>query len=67
MADHLPALPWSYEITALEGEHEGAGHVYIVDATGRKIASIWGKPDEKIAVVQLIMDAAVKEKTSANG
>lgn len=55
---HLPPLPWSYETNAPVGQHEGKGFVYLLDATGRKIGTVWGKPDQKLAVVELICDAA---------
>lgn len=56
----LPPLPLAYEVTAREGEHEGSRHVYLVDANGRKVACIWGKPDEKIALTTMIINAAAK-------
>ncbi len=54
----LPPLPWSYETNAPVGQHEGKGFVYLLDANGRKIGTVWGNPDEKLAVVKLIMDAS---------
>lgn len=33
----------------------GGGHVYLVDADGRKIAAVWGKADEKKAAADLII------------
>lgn len=56
----LPPLPWSYETNALVGRHDGTGFVYLLDANGRKIGTVWGTPDEKLAIVELIMDAADK-------
>lgn len=53
----LPPLPWSYETNAPAGQHEGKGFVYLLDANGRKIGTVWGKPDEKMATMQFIMDA----------
>jgi len=64
MPDHLPPLPWSYQTNARVGEHEGNGFVYLLDANGRKIGTLWGKPDEKLAVAELIM-AASDAKTTA--
>jgi hypothetical protein len=61
--EHLPPLPWTYMVTARPGEHEGSGHVYIVDANGRKIANLWGNRDEKLATLAIIMDAAGKAET----
>lgn len=52
----LPPLPFSYQTTAAPGAHEGNGHVYLLDRNGRKIASVWGTPDEKLAIVQMIID-----------
>lgn len=48
--------PWAYQFV---GAHRGAppGHLYLVDATGRKIAVIWGKAEEKAETAQLILDA----------
>ena len=56
-AEHLPPGPYRYEVTAKPGEHLGNGHVYIVDATGRKIASCWGNRDEKLALAALVIEA----------
>lgn len=53
----LPPGPWSWEDNAPEGRPYGTGHVYIIDANGRKIASIWGKPEEKIAIADLVIEA----------
>lgn len=60
MSDNLPPRPWSYLVTAPSHRHEGSGHVYLVDANNRKIGNMWGSPDEKIALVQLIIDAGAK-------
>ena len=56
---NLPPGPFEYETTAIPiaSKHHGMGHVYIVDANGRKIASLWGKPDEKLALKDLILKA----------
>ncbi len=54
----LPPLPWSYQTNAAPGAHEGNGFVYLLDANGRKIASLWGKPAEKLAVAELVCDAS---------
>jgi len=54
----LPPGPFSYmTISAKSSTHPGAGHVYILDANERKIASIWGRQDEKIALAELIIKA----------
>lgn len=54
----LPPLPWSYQTNAPVGQHEGKGFIYLLDANGRKIGTLWGKPDEKLAMAELICDAA---------
>jgi len=59
----LPPRPWTYEATFKTGHHPGSGFVYLVDANGRKIANLWGSPDEKIAIAELICDASEKAKT----
>ena len=58
---HLPPRPWSYQTNAREGAHEGGGFVYLLDANGRKIASFWGRPDEKLAIAELVCGAAEKK------
>lgn len=56
--EHLPPGPFSYEtVRALSSTHEGAGHVYLVDRDGRKIAALWGRPEEKLALADLIIKA----------
>ncbi len=56
----LPPLPWSYQTSAAAGTHEGNGFVYLLDANGRRIATLWGKPAEKLAVAELVCDASDK-------
>ena len=60
--EHLPPGPFEYETTAPMERHHGMGHVYIVDATGKKVAVVWGKPDVKMALVKLIVEARDKVK-----
>ena len=54
----LPPLPWSYQTNAPIGQHEGNGFLYLLDANGRKIGTFWGKPDEKLAIAELVCDAS---------
>jgi len=54
----LPPMPYGYATTAQPGDYHGNGHVYIVDANDRKIAALWGKPDEKMALADLIIRAS---------
>lgn len=55
----LPPKPWDW-VAAGAPTANGHFHAYLVDATGRKIAAIWGKPGEK----ELIADHIL---TSVNG
>lgn len=57
-AADLPEGPYHYETTALNGTHHGKGHVYIIDKTGRRIASIWGPAQTKLALADLIIEAS---------
>lgn len=59
-ADDLPEGPYHYETTAAPGQHHGKGHVYIIDRTGRRIASIWGPAASKLALADLIIEASEK-------
>lgn len=54
MSSNLPALPWNW-VTADSPSGNGTFHAYLVDATGRKIAAIWGKGDEKQAMAEHIV------------
>ena len=56
---NLPDVPWSYQSVGGR-DHLGSGHVYILDANGRKIASLWGKPEEKLALAEAICDLSEK-------
>ena len=54
----IPPGPFNYETTVPDfNDHHGFGHLYIIDANGRKIAALWGKPDEKLAMKDLILNA----------
>jgi hypothetical protein len=55
---NLPPRPWTYVSNTREGQHMGKGFVYLLDAKGRKIGTVWGTPDEKIAVAEMVCDAA---------
>lgn len=61
--DKLPPGPFQYMVTARPGEHEGKGHVYVIDASGRKIAVMWGTADEKLALAGLMIAARDKAKS----
>jgi hypothetical protein len=57
-AHALPPLPWSYSTNAQVGHHDGSGFVYLLDANGKKIGTVWGNPDQKLAVAEMICDAS---------
>lgn len=58
MGNRFPPAPWTYETNTLAGKHPGSGFVYILDATGRRIAAIYCSPEEKIAVAEFICSAS---------
>ena len=60
MIPNLPPGPYSYEILSLVKAPD-SGHVYILDAKGRKIAGMWGKHAEKLALAELICAASDRE------
>ena len=53
----LPPLPWDW-VASGKPSNNGAFHAYLVDATGRKIAAIWGRGNEKEAIADYILRAA---------
>ena len=50
----LPPLPWNW-VTSERPDARGQFYVYLVDATGRKIAAIWGKDGEKKLTADYIL------------
>ena len=58
--DLLP--PGPYAMATTQPDNWGAGHVYLRDANDRNIASIWGKPDEKMALINFIIEAEKAER-----
>lgn len=55
-APTLPPFPWDLD-AAVTTDARGQHHVYLVDATGRKIAAIWGKDGEKMLIANHIVEA----------
>ena len=53
----LPPAPWTWTDNGPFGRPLGTGFVYLHDATGRKIGTVWGTPDEKVAIANMICDA----------
>ena len=47
---HLPPRPYRYEVN-------GIGFVYLLDANGRKIATLLGNAEQRVALAQFIVDA----------
>ena len=58
MSDHLPPGPYEFMSTAAMDKPLGNGHVYLIDRNGRKIAALWGRPDEKLALAEFIIKAS---------
>lgn len=59
-ANSLPPLPFTYVTLDAPGDGINTGqllYVNVLDAGGRKIASLWGRPWEKIALAELICHA----------
>lgn len=52
---HTPG-PWDWE-TPNVNTHNGLFNAYVIDATGRKIGTFYGKGEEKYANAQLIAAA----------
>lgn len=50
--------PGPYDTVWITANASGGGHVYITDATGRKIAVVWGHMPEKMATATLLVEAA---------
>lgn len=48
-------LPWDWEWVSANAS--GGGHIYLIDANGRKIGAIWGKAEEKKATADVILRA----------
>lgn len=53
----LPPGPYSYRIDTSKPERPWNGHVYVMDATGKPIASILGTPAVKQALTTLLIEA----------
>jgi hypothetical protein len=51
-AEHTPG-PWGVEISR-QFSNNGSFHLYLTDSTGRKIAALWGRQEEKEANSLLI-------------
>lgn len=49
--------PWDWAASGKPSSSNGLFNIYITDANGRKIAAVWGKPDEKEATCKLIVAA----------
>lgn len=62
----LPPGPYTYEARLTPKGDLGNGHIYLIDANGRKIGVLWGKPAEKIALAEWITSSLdlARESTS---
>lgn len=57
---NLPPRPWNRASSAMPTAN-GTHPVYIVDATGRKIAAIWGKSEERESIADAIIGLINRE------
>jgi len=55
------AAPRPWDWTWVSANASGGGHIYLLDANGRKIAAIWGKGEEKEATADLIISLVNKD------
>jgi hypothetical protein len=53
----LPPGPWTWTDNGPIDRPLGTGFVYLHDATGRRIGTVWGTPAEKVAIANLICEA----------
>jgi hypothetical protein len=53
----LPKGPFTFLSTAREGKHLGSGAMFVLDANGRKVATVWGSPEEKVELAALMIEA----------
>lgn len=60
----LPPMPWDW-IAAAFPTNNAKTHIYLTDATGRKIAAIWGREGEKELTADLILKAVSAYQQSA--
>jgi hypothetical protein len=67
MHDHLPPMPWTYETNSLAGKPAGTGQVYLLDANGRKIATLYCSPDEKIALAEFLCEVSERRLAEQKG
>lgn len=56
----LPPLPWTWQDLGHADRPMGTGFVYLLDATGRKIGTLWGRPHEKVAIANMVVEASEK-------
>jgi hypothetical protein len=57
MSDPSKAAPRPWDWQWVSAGATGRGHIYILDASGRKIAAVWGKAGEKEHTADLIIDS----------
>lgn len=61
---HLPPRPWSLQWSETFTAN-GLGHVYLVDATGKKIAALWGQEKVKEALGEWLLETANLPRATA--
>ena len=58
---HMPPMPYMLELSSTF-TNNGKCHLYLVDATGKKIAALWGTEDTKHALGNWILACAARTK-----
>lgn len=56
MKNQISPTPFNV-VESMTKTANGCGHIYLVDANGRKIAALWGTLDEKVANASLFIAA----------
>ena len=59
----LPPGPWTWTDNGPIDRPLGTGFVYLHDATGRRIGTVWGTPAEKVAIANLICETRDQVET----
>jgi hypothetical protein len=59
----LPPGPWTWTDNGPIDRPLGTGFVYLHDATGRRIGTVWGTPAEKVAIANMICETREQVET----
>jgi hypothetical protein len=62
--DALPPGPWTWTDNGPIDRPLGTGFVYLHDATGRRIGTVWGTPAEKVSIANMICETRDQVETA---